>query len=85
MINQYTAVQLKEIKGKFDELNNSMTRIAAEQDLIKEIYKSLKDDHGVAPKISRKLAMVYYKRNKQEIVAEHADFEEAYEALFEQK
>jgi len=85
MIQKYTPTQLKEIKGKFDEISNSMTRTSAEKDLVKEIYLSLKEDYEVPPKIARKLAKTYHKRNKQEVSAEHADFEETYETIFEQK
>lgn len=85
MIQQYTPTQLKEIKNKFDEISNSMTRVSAEKDLIKDIYNDLKENYEVPPKIARKLAKTYHKRNLEEIRAENADFEETYETVFDQK
>ena len=85
MINQYTPTQLKEIKGKFDEISNSMTRVGAEKELVKEIYADLKDKDEVPPKIARKLARTYHKRNLAEVRAENDDLVETYETVFEQK
>ena len=85
MIQQRTPTELKEIKDRFDEISASMTRVAAEKDLVKEIYMDLKDKYEVPPKIARKLAQTYHKRNLAEVQAEHADFEENYEKLFETK
>lgn len=83
MIQQFTPTQLKEIKGKFDEISNSMTRVSAEKDLIKEIINDLRDEYEVPPKIARKLAKIYHKRNLAEVRAENADLEETYETVFE--
>jgi len=85
MIQQRTPTELKEIKDRFDEISASMTRVSAEKDLVKEIYTDLKDKYEVPPKIARKLAKTYHKRNLAEVQAEHADFEENYEKLFETK
>ncbi|CAB4124338.1 Double-stranded DNA-binding protein [uncultured Caudovirales phage] len=85
MIQKFTPSQLKEIKGKFDEISNSMTRVAAERDLLKDIYNDLKECYEVPPKVARKLAKAYYKRNIQEVVAENSDFQETYDTVFEDK
>ena len=85
MIQQRTPTELKEIKDRFDEISASMTRVSAEKDLVKEIYMDLKDKYEIPPKIARKLAKTYHKRNLAEVQAEHADFEENYEKLFESK
>lgn len=85
MLQKYTPTQLKEIKGKFDEISNSLTRIEAERDLIKEIFSDLKETYEVPPKIARKLAKTYHKRNIQEVVAEHSDFQETYDTVFDVK
>ena len=60
-------------------------KIICEKDLVKEIYADLKDNYEIPPKIARKLAKTYHKRNLAEVQAEHADFEENYEKLFETK
>ena len=83
MIQKFTPTQLKDIKNRFDEISNSMTRVSAEKDLVKEIYGDLKDQFEIPPKIARKMAKAYHKRNLAEVRAEHEDFEEAYETVFE--
>ena len=83
MIQQFTPQQLKEIKTKFDEISNSMTRVSAEKDLVKDIYADPKDTYDVPPRIARKLAKAYYKRNLAEVRAEQQEIEEMYETVFE--
>ena len=85
MIQRYTPTQLKEIKNRFDEISNSMTRVSAEKDLVKEIYADLKDEFELPPKVARRLAKAYHKRNLQEVIAENNDFVETYETVFETK
>ena len=85
MIQKYTPSQLKEIKGKFDELSNSMTRISSEKDLMKDIINDLKECYELPPKVARKLARIYHKRNLAEVRAENADLEETYETVFEKQ
>ena len=85
MIQRYTPTQLKDIKNRFDEISNSMTRVSAEKDLVKEIYSDLKDQFELPPKVARRLAKAYHKRNLQEVIAENNDFVETYETVFETK
>ena len=85
MAEKYSTTDLKEIKGCFDEISNSMTRISAERDLIKEVYTRLKEDYEIPSKIARKLAKTYHKRNLAEVRAENADFEETYDTVFPEK
>jgi Transcriptional regulator DsbA len=85
MIQSYSPTQLKEIKGKFDEISASYTRVSAEKDLVKEIFNDLKDEYELPPKTARKLAKAYHKRNLAEVRAEHEEFEEAYETVFEKQ
>jgi hypothetical protein len=85
MIQKYTPTQLKEIKDRFDEISASLTRTSAERDLMKEIYNDLKDKYEVPPRIARRLARTYHKRNLAEVRAENDDLVETYETVFEQK
>jgi uncharacterized coiled-coil DUF342 family protein len=85
MIQSYSPTQLKEIKDKFDEISASYTRVSAEKDLVKEIFNDLKDEYELPPKIARKLAKAYHKRNLAEVRAEHEEFEETYETVFEKQ
>lgn len=82
---KFTDAQLLTIKNKFTEISNSMTRVQGEKDLIKEIYTDLKDQFELPPKLARKLAKAFHKRNLEEVRAEHEEFEETYETVFPEK
>ena len=61
------------------EISNSLTRIEAERDLIKENLQKMQDECEIPKKLSRKLARTYHKRNYEEEVAEQSDFQTIYE------
>jgi hypothetical protein len=82
MFNTLTPNDRIKLKGKFDEISNSYTRIEAERDLIREILNDIKEEFEIAPKISRKLAKIRHKRNLQEVVAETQEVEETYTDIF---
>lgn len=63
------------------EISNSLTRVEAERDLIKEILQRLQDEFEIPKKLGRKLAKVYHKRNFEEEVATQNDFVEIYEKV----
>lgn len=63
------------------EISNSLTRVEAERDLIKEVLQRLQDEFEIPKKLSRKLAKVYHKRNFEEEVATQNDFVEIYEKV----
>ncbi len=84
-MGKYSPQQIKEIKIKFDEIDNALTRSAAEKELVKEIIKDLKEKYEIPPKMARKLAKAYHKRNLQEVRAEHEEFETTYETVFPEK
>lgn len=71
----------KAIYDALREISNSMTRMEAERDLIKETLKAVKDQFELPPKYTRKLAKIYHKQNFQEIKAEQAEVEELYEKI----
>lgn len=72
-------VDKAKVLGCLQEISNSLTRIEAERDLIKEILQKLQDECEIPKKLSRKLARVYHKRSFEEEVAEQNDFVEIYE------
>lgn len=72
---------IKAVNKALQEMSNSMTRIEAERDLIKDIVAGIADDHGVDKKIFRRMARVYHKRNFTTEVQEHAEFENLYETV----
>ena len=85
MARGYTPADLQEIKNRVTEISNSWTRVSAEQDLVKEIFTDLKEDFEIPPKMAKKLARAYHKRNVQEVIAEDTEFAETYDKVFENK
>jgi hypothetical protein len=69
------------ILGMLQEISNSLTRVEAERDLIKEILDRLQDECEIPKKLSRKLAKVYHKSNFEEEVAQQNDFVDMYEQV----
>jgi DNA-directed RNA polymerase subunit N (RpoN/RPB10) len=68
----------KRLRGAIQELNDSMTRVAAERDLQKETINKVFEDLGVDKKLVRRMAKVYYKANYNEEVEENENFEKFY-------
>ena len=73
------ALDKAKVLGCLHEISNSMTRIEAERDLIREILQKMQDECEIPKKLARKLAKVYHKRNYEEEVAEQSDFQTIYE------
>jgi hypothetical protein len=74
-------VDKAKVLGCLQEISNSLTRIEAERDLIKEILQKMQDECEIPKKLGRKLAKVYHKRNFEEEVAQQNDFVEVYESV----
>jgi len=73
----------KIVKDCLNEMVDSMIRIAAERDLIKEIVARIKEETTVKPKVYRRMAKTQYQSNFSEVVAEDEEFVELYERLNE--
>jgi hypothetical protein len=71
----------KKVFGAIREISNSMTRIEAERDLIKDIVKDVSDNYQISRKTVNKMAKVYHKQNLSQAVAEHEEFVEMYEEV----
>ena len=71
-------VDRKKIKDALQEISNSMTRIEAEKDLIKEIVDDLSSSFEFDKKTVRKMARVYHKQN---FISEQQAFDE-FETLY---
>ena len=83
--NSLSAEDKKKIKGVIMELNDSMTRAAAERDLQKEAINNINDALGVDKKLIRRMAKVYYKANYNEEVEKNNTFEEFYDTIVRDK
>lgn len=71
-------------KAVFDaivEISNSMTRMAAERDLIKETLNMVKDNYELPTKYTRTLAKIYHKQNFNQVKSEQEEVEALYEQL----
>ena len=53
----------KKLEKAIQELSNSMTRVDAEKDLMKDIIQETHDSIGVDKKYIRKLATIWHKQN----------------------
>jgi uncharacterized FlaG/YvyC family protein len=71
------------IKKMLDEISNSMTRIAAERDLIKETISELSKEFELPKKYLNRMAKVYHKQNFQIEQANHEEFEDLYTSIVE--
>ena len=80
-INALTDQQKTELKNAIREMNDSMTRAAAERDFQKDTINAISDKTGVNKKIVRRMAKVYFKSNYAEEQEENRQFEEFYDAV----
>jgi di/tripeptidase len=71
----------KKIFAAIREISNSMVRIEAEKDLIKDIVKDVADNYQLSRKVVNKMARVYHKQSLSQTVAEHDEFVETYEEI----
>lgn len=71
----------KKIFAAIREVSNSMVRIEAERDLIKDIVKDVSDNYQLSRKTVNKMAKVYHKQNLSQTVADHEEFVETYEEI----
>lgn len=53
----------KKIKDALQEISDSMTRIDAERDLIKDIVNDVNDNFKLPKKYINKMAKIYHKQN----------------------
>lgn len=80
-INSLTDAQRKELKEAIVQMNDSMTRIAAERDYQKETINTINDKTGVDKKIIRRMAKVYFKANYAQEQEDNRSFEEFYDGV----
>ena len=74
-------VDRKKIREALQECSNSLTRISAERDLIKEIAKDLSETYELPKKQVNKMIKVYHKQSFNEEIASQNEFEALYEEV----
>jgi aspartokinase len=71
------------IKKMLTEVSNSMTRIEAERDLIKETIKEMSQEFNLSKRQLNRMAKVYHKQNFSREQEEHSEFEDLYTSIVE--
>lgn len=71
----------KKILAALNEGSDSMTRIAAERELLKEIIDTVSEDFDLPKKYVRKMINVHYKSSILSVNAENEDLVELYTAV----
>jgi hypothetical protein len=71
----------KQIRGAVQEASDSMLRIDAEKDLIKEIVDNLYETYQIPKRTISKIIKVYHKQNFDQEVALNEEFEDLYQTV----
>jgi DNA-directed RNA polymerase subunit N (RpoN/RPB10) len=82
-VESLTTEERKKLRDAIMELNNSMTRVAAERDLQKQTIDEIFDQLGVEKKMVRRMSKVYFKANFREELEENDNFEKFYNNVIE--
>ncbi len=75
----------KKFMGAVQEISNSLLRMEAERDLIREIVKDKSDEFKISKKVINKIAKTYHKQNRTQVEAEHEEFLEIYDEATSKK
>lgn len=78
---QFSQQQKVAIKSCLQEISNSLTRMEAERENIKEIVNRMAQEFEMNKRISRKLARIFHKRNIEEERAEQEEINTTYDAV----
>jgi hypothetical protein len=70
-----------ELRGVLQEISNSMTRMAAEKDYIKESISAACEKYQLNKKFLRKMAKVYHQNNFVDEVSDMEEFQKLYETI----
>lgn len=76
-----TPEDIKKVAKAIEVINDSMTRMASERDLIKETINSVYEELGFPKKMLRRLAKTHFKRSFETDVQEDREFESTYETV----
>jgi hypothetical protein len=74
-------VDRKKIKDALQEISNSKTRIAAENDFIKEVIADISESFELPKKTIAKLANIYHKQNMDVEAQAFDEIETLYEEI----
>ena len=71
----------KKFKAMIVEMTNTLSRIDAEREHLKEIGTAAQDEFGIKKAMVNKIARTMYKQNYADIHAENEHFEHLYETI----
>ena len=77
-MSNLTTQNKDKLRKSITEIADSLTRIAAERDLQKEIIKKISEELSIDKKIIRRMAKVYFNANFAQEVELDEEFEETY-------
>jgi len=77
--------EIKKIIDAVEVINDSMTRVAAEKDLVKDTVNKIHEETGFPKKLLRRIARTHYNRSFEMDLQENRDFESTYETIANQK
>ena len=80
-INQLSAPDREKLFKIVQECSNSMTRMDAEKDFVREAITDTAKNMQLPKKMVARLVKVYHKQNFDEEVAVHEQFETLYESV----
>lgn len=75
---QLTPNDRLKLESALKDMSTSMTRVAAERDLQKNVIGDICEELNLNKKVFRKLAKTYHKQNFADEVASHQEFEQLY-------
>lgn len=75
------AEERKNFKAMIVEMTNTLSRIDAEREHLKEIGAAAQDEFGIKKSMVNKIARTMYKQNYADLHAENEHFEFLYEAI----
>lgn len=73
----------KRLRKAVMEMNDSLTRIADERELQKDVVNEMADQLGIDKKLFKRMSRAYFKANFNDEVQENTDFEEFYTTIME--
>ncbi len=77
--------EIKKIVDAVNVINDSMTRVATERDLVKETVNRIHEETGFPKKLLRRIAKTHYQRSFEMDLQENRDFESTYETITNKK
>lgn len=80
-VDALSSIDRHKLKSAIQEMNDSMIRIASENDLQKDVLDNVAEELGIDKKLIRRVAKTYFKSSFNNEVEENKQFQEFYSNL----